>query len=230
MNAPVLQIEVLPDGFRRTGPVAEPVRWTAIRARLSNAVAGQSRALREGLSVFRSWQDAGASVATLLPPGALRDTAASRRALQRSLRTLATEPTSIAELAARALGAPVRVRGRILRARWRLPSHIWSKGEISRHNVRLLIEEGHDFFLADATGQVALVLASGGYLVGDPAPHVDVGDQVEVFGFLDQVIDRDLGSRARDLRAEPVALALRSGAEQPLILRKVATPAAERTG
>ena len=92
---------------------------------------------------------------------------------------------------------------------------------MSSNNVRLLVEEGHDFFLEDAPGQVALVRAAGGYLIGGPDAALDSGAKVEVFGFVDHVIDSAAPLAGRNARGEPIVLALRAGDALPLIVRKV---------
>jgi hypothetical protein len=92
---------------------------------------------------------------------------------------------------------------------------------MTRHNVRLLVEEGHDFFLTGAQEQVTLVRAAGGYLIGGPEGAIDPGDQVEVFGFVDHVIDSAAPLGASRPRGEPIALVLRAGDELPLIVRRL---------
>jgi hypothetical protein len=245
MNGPSSEVEVLADGFRRTGPPGDSIRWSGLRDRFSEAVMGQGRAVREGLSLFRSWQSASAAAAQIFPPGALRDTATGRRSLQRSLRTFGADRLTFEQLTAHPRGAPARVRGRILRAR-KLLSHIWLKGETSRANVRLLFEEGHDFFLtpgpvpgvgADVVDRTphalgleglrdlevpeVLIIAAGGYLMGDAEAALKVGDWVEVFGFVDRVVDREARGISGRPRGEPLALALRSGDQLPIVVSKM---------
>jgi hypothetical protein len=156
-----------------------------------------------------------------LPAVALRGGEASRRALQRFLRTLGARRATVGELQAVPRGTPARVVGNVAGPFWKPFSHIWTKSEMSRHNVRLLVEEGHDFFLQDAPGQVAVVRAAGGYLIGGPDGAIDGGDQVEVFGFVDHVIDSAAPLAGRHPRAEPIVLALRAGDDLPLIVRKI---------
>lgn len=216
------EVTLLPDGFRRTAPPPDPVRWSALRQRLSQAASRQGRAVQEGLALFRSWETAGAVLPTVLPPVALRGGEASRRALQRFLRTLGVRRATVGELQAVPRGTPARVVGNVAGPSWKPFSHIWSKSEMSRHNVRLLVEEGHDFFLEGAPGQVAVVRAAGGYLIGGPDGAIDAGDQVEVFGFVDHVIDGAAPLAGRHPRGEPIALAVRSGDDLPLFVRKIA--------
>jgi hypothetical protein len=208
-------------GFRRSGPPADPARSRALRQRLSLAAAGQGRAVQDGLALFCSWAGAAAIAPIVLPPAALRRTEAARRALQRSLRTLGTKAGAIGQLSAAPRGTPARVIGRVVAPRWKVSSHIWFKSMTNEHNVRLLVEEGHDFFLTDASGQVALVMAAGGHLIGAPGIAIDAGDLVEVFGFTDQVIEPGSPLGSSNPRGEPIALALRSGDELPVIVRVV---------
>ena len=210
-----------PDGFRRCGPRPDLTQARALCARLVLAARGQSRAVQDGLAIFRSWDEASAVAAAVFPLAALRGALASRRTLRRSLRILGTRPVSIGGLADAPRGTPARVTGRILRARWKLFSHIWSKSEMTDHNVRVLTEEGHDFFLSDPSGRVALVIAANGYLIGGAGETMNAGDLVDVFGFVDRVIDPASPSGSGPTRGEPLALALRAGDELPIIVRKL---------
>ncbi len=224
MTNSVPEMTLLPDGFRRSGPPPDPVRWSTLRQRLWQAASGQGRAIQDGLALFRTWEDAGALMPAILPAVALRGGDASRRALQRSLRILGARHVALGELETAPRGSPARVVGRVVGACWKLLSHIWSKSEMTSNNVRLLVEEGHDFFLADAAGRALIVRAAGGYLIGGPEGTVDAGDQVEVFGFLDRVIDSAAPLGASRPRGEPMALLLRTGDALPIVVRKVPLP------
>jgi len=220
MTSSAPDVTLLPDGFRRTAPPPDPARLSALRQRLSQAASRQGRAVQDGLALFRSWAEAGAMVPAVFPAAALRGGEASRRALQRFLRTLGARRTTIGELKTAPRGSPARVIGTVGGPSWKRFSHIWSKSEMTRHNVRLLVEEGHDFFLGGAPEeQVAIVRAVGGYLIGGPEGAIDTGDQVEVFGFVDHVIDSAAPLGASRPRGEPIALCLRAGDELPLIVR-----------
>ena len=221
MTSTAPEVTLLPDGFRRTAPPPDPVRWSALRQRLSQAASRQGRAVQDGLALFRSWAEAGALLPTVLPAAALRGGEASRRALQRFLRTLGARRATVGELATAPRGSPARVVGTVAGRSWKPFSHIWAKSEMTRHNVRLLVEEGHDFFLTGAEEQVAMVRAAGGYLIGGPEGAIETGDQVEVFGFVDHVIDSAAPLGASRPRGEPIALVLRGGDELPLIVRKI---------
>jgi hypothetical protein len=213
------EVTLLPDGFRRTAPPPDPARWSALRQRLSQAANRQGRAVQDGLALFRSWHEAGAIVPSIFPAAALRGGEASRRALQRFLRTLGARRATVGELDTAPRGSPARVVGMVRGPAWKAFSHIWAKGEMTRHNVRLLVEEGHDFFLGQAPEQVAIVRAANGYLIGGPDGTIDIGDQVEVFGFVDHVIDSAAPLGASRPRGEPIALVLRGGDELPLLVR-----------
>jgi len=219
MTAFAPEVTLLPDGFRRTAPPPDPVRWSALRQRLSHAASRQGQAVQDGLALFRSWAEAGAILPAVLPAAALRGGEASRRALQRFLRTLGARRATVGELQAAPRGSPARVVGTVAGPSWKPFSHIWAKSEMTRHNVRLLVEEGHDFFLGGAPAPMVMVRAVGGYLIGGPEGAIDPGDQVEVFGFVDHVIDSAAPLGASRPRGEPIALVLRAGDELPLIVR-----------
>jgi hypothetical protein len=217
------EIEVtIPSGFRRTMPVGPAGAASRLRARLLAAAIGQPRAVREGLAAFGDWRTVTALASSGWLAAALRDTAGSRRILYKHLRLLGAKRVSLQGLTTQPTGAAARVSGWAVRSSAR-SSHIWIHSEITTDNVRLSFEEGHDFFLADDTAQTVRVIAAGGFLI-DGAGLVH-RDQVEVFGFVDRVVDpgapRD-GSRRP--RGEPIALALRSGDALPLIVRKIVAP------
>ena len=108
-------------------------------------------------------------------------------------------------------------------------SYIWSHSEMSTDNVRLVVEEGHDFFLTDEKGpqtqvraldgaETVCVIAARGHLVN--ADQLAAGDRVSVFGFIDRVAHprpAGLGRSARELSA----LAVRAGDDSPLLIRRV---------
>jgi hypothetical protein len=108
----------------------------------------------------------------------------------------------------------------------RTSSYIWVRSERNTGNVRLLVEEGHDFFLegeedsggSSGSGSRAIcVLARGGLLLaGDRLVR---GDRVEVIGFVDRIVEPEMSSHHP--RGEPMAVALRSSDELPLLLRKI---------
>ena len=220
------EVEVLADGFRRTRGAGDrggddDVRWSGVRDRLSEAASGQARGVRDGLALLGSWRDAAGVAPALFPAGALHNTAASRRLLQRYLRTLGAPAVPWHQLASSPPGTPARVRGRIRGTRRKRFSHIWFKGEICGTNVRLLFEEGHDFFLTGPADQAALICAAGGYLLGGSDVTLDSGDLVEVFGIVDRVIDPDSPLGAAHSREPPATVALRAGDQWPVIVWKI---------
>jgi hypothetical protein len=209
-------------GFTRYSVAGPPGSLVFVRDRLAAAAAGQPARVRDGLALFWSWADAAALVARLWPPALLRDTPAARRAVQRRLRCLGAPAVDLAALEAAPRGTAAHVVGRAVAcapSMGRL-SHIWHRSEMLADNVRWICEEGHDFLLQDdaaAAGLVRVVAAGGALLcaASDPLRH---GDRVELFGFVDRVID-PAGARVR--RAEPVSTALRSGDDLPLVVRKL---------
>ena len=203
-----------------------------LRELLSRAASGQGRAIQDGLAALGSWDNA-MTLIQLLPAGGLGRAAAARRVVQRLLRALGTQLTPATALAAAPRGTLVRVRGRVLRSRWKLLSHIWSRGETGGHNVRCLVEEGHDFFLAGsdaAQPDEILVMAAGGCFAGAVGTAVDPGDTVEVMGFVDRLVEHASRAGSSKPRGEPMALALRAGDEVPLVLRKITEPSGNDRG
>jgi hypothetical protein len=216
-------LSLLADGFRRVGPVRSPRENAQFRERLRRAASGQGRAVQAGLAALRSWENLSALEA-VLPPRAFGPSLASRRILQRALHAFGTPAGPAAALASAARGTPACVVGRVVRGRSKLLSHIWTRGESSIHNVRLLVEEGHDFFLNDSRDpglREVLILVAGGGMIGNVGAAIDTGDLVEVFGFVDRVIDQGSRLGASTPRGEPLVLALRAGDQLPLLVRKV---------
>jgi hypothetical protein len=232
MTAPQAQAAVaevlLADGFRRTSLPPAAVSRARLRERLWRAALGQPESVREGLRALWSWENVTALAVSPWFAGVLRDSAGSRRALQRRLRVLGTRPSPLRDLAAKPFGTPARIAGRARAVRpsgrpFKYSSHIWVNGEMTTDNVRFLVEEGHDFLVEDETGQAVRVIAAGGMLLGEggrPGGTIDHGDPIEVLGFVDRLIDPDAPAGSRHPRGEPLVLALRSGDELPLILLK----------
>jgi hypothetical protein len=189
------------------------------RARLGAAGHGAPAAVRAGLAFLRSWQSSTALAGTPWLAGALRNSAGARRALERRLRILGTPRSLWRDAASRPAGAPARIAGVALAAAAARPapsSHIWHNSEETAGGVRVLIEEGHDFFLRDEAGQIARVVAAGGTLLGGAG--LDHGDPVEVLGFLDWIMDPGAPAASRSPRGEPLAPALGSTGELSLIV------------
>jgi hypothetical protein len=219
-------------GFTRYSVAGAAGSLVFVRDRLAAAAAGQPASVRQGLALFWSWRDAASLVALLWPPALLRDTPSARRAVQRRLRLLGAHPVGLRELAAAPRGRAARIAGRALAApAMRRMTHIWHRSEMRAHNVRWLHEEGHDFFVDDEAGASPVrVIAAGGALVCEAGDALRHGDRVELFGFVDQVIDAGAAGASRAPRAEPMGIALRSGDDLPLIVRKLAAPAAAAPG
>jgi hypothetical protein len=91
-------------------------------------------------------------------------------------------------------------------------------------NVRFTVEDGHDFFLTDKEGEALRVIVARGVLVNTDT--LRAGDRISAFGFVDRVLDpapRDADSLTRGA----TSIALRSGDDLPLLLRRVSQ---ERAG
>jgi hypothetical protein len=80
-------------------------------------------------------------------------------------------------------------------------------------NVRVTLEEGHDFFLAEEGGATVRVIAARGYLLN--ADTLLPGEHVSVFGFT----DRTPAPAGVASRSESV-LAVRAGDDAPLLIRR----------
>jgi hypothetical protein len=85
-------------------------------------------------------------------------------------------------------------------------------------NVRFTIEDGHDFFLTDKEGETLRVIAARGVLVN--ADTLSPGDRISAFGFVDRVLD-SVPRGADALTRGATSIALRSGDDLPLLLRRV---------
>jgi hypothetical protein len=202
-------------GFRRVSRAPEPLALARLRELLLDVTLGGSEHLRAALEGFETWRALAPLVGTEWAAGARRSSVAARRVLERRLRALGVAPVPVSAATALPVGAAVHVRGTIRPAAPITPfiggltshiGHIWSHGATNTDNVRLEVEEGHDFFLTDEEGQTARVIAARGHLLD--ADALDAGDVVSVFGFTDRVADRG-----------GPALALRAGDDLPLLLR-----------
>ncbi len=209
-------------GFRRVTLGPEPLALARLRELLLEVASGGSDQLREGLAGFRSWRSLATLCGTEWTAGARRSSAGARRVLQRRLRVLGSAPISIARAAELAPGSPVHVRGTIRPllpvdrgSEGGLKSHIWSHSAMNTDNVRVAVEEGHDFFLTDdEDGETACVIVARGHLIN--ADTLDAGDRVSVFGFADRTPIAWRPDRL-DRRAEHPAV--RAGDDLPLLIR-----------
>jgi hypothetical protein len=210
----------------------EPLALARLRALLLEVGIGGSDALRAGLEGFESWSSLATLCGTEWSAGARRSSTAARRILARRLRALGAAPVSLARAAELPLGSAVHVRGTIrsLASGDRLPddrsssegglkSHIWIHSAMTSANVRFDVEEGHDFFLAaDDPQETLCVIVARAHLVN--ARGLAVGDRVSVFGFTDRLGRPASGAAPLDRGAR--SLALRSGDDLPLLLRRLA--------
>lgn len=179
-------------GFRRVSRAPEPLALVRLRALLLELAGDGSALLRDGLEGFQSWHFLAALVGTDWATGARRSSAAGRRVLQRRLRALGTRPIPLPSAAQLAVGSPAHVRGTILpmllSRQTSYNGYIWSHSAMSTDNVRLQVEEGHDFFLTDEEGETARVIAARGALIN--ADTLAPGDRISVFGYVDRILDR----------------------------------------
>jgi hypothetical protein len=213
-------------GFRRVSALPEPLALARLRELLLEIGTGGSATLRAGLEGFRSWSALAALCGSEWSAGARRGSAAARRVLERRLRALGAAPISLARAAELSPGTAVHVRGTIRpllpedrsRSEGGLKSHIWTYGAMATDNVRVVVEEGHDFFLTGENEvQTACVIVARGHLVN--ASELSAGDRVSVFGFTDRAA-RGLPD-AHPLDRGARALALRSGDDLPLLVRRL---------
>jgi hypothetical protein len=210
-------------GFHRVCRAPEPLALARLRALLLDVATDGSALLREGLEGFQSWRFLASLCATEWTSGARRSSGAARRVLQRRLRVLGTRPITVATASQLPTGAAAHVRGTIVPlSSGRLSAHIahiWSLSAMDTDNVRFAVEDGHDFFLTDDKGETLRVIAARGVLVN--ADTLVPGDRISAFGFVDRVLDsRPHGADA--LTRGPTSVALRSGDDLPLLLRRVA--------
>jgi hypothetical protein len=208
-------------GFRRVSRVPEPSALARMRALVRDVALGGPAPLETGLLGFQQWRFLSTLCESAWADGARRDSRAARRVLRRRLQALGAQPLDFDAAAALPAGAPVHLRGTALRMLpGRLESHIWGCRELNKINLRLLVEEGHDFLLADAAGQTVCVIAAGGRLIN--ADHVAEGDAVSVFGYVDRVaVAHPQAGQARSPHARgQLSLAVRSGDALPLLVRR----------
>ncbi|HXU05499.1 MAG TPA: hypothetical protein VN903_31285 [Polyangia bacterium] len=198
------------DGFRVESRYPAPGALARARTRLFELAP-------EALTLFDNWT----SLACLCDTGWLalgRPSSAMARIVRRRLRVLTSLPLSFATFAARPAGdGPVHLRGRCAA----LPGHggeapLWSTDARDGADGRVLIEIGRDFLLSIDGGDV-YVLSNGGHLAS--ATPLCAGDDVSVFGFSDEVLDRwGLASGVHGRGG--VLPAIRSGSELPLLLTR----------
>lgn len=220
----------LEGGFRRVTKAPEPLALARLRELLRDAAAGSSDGLRDALEGFRSWSSLATLCGSEWIAGARRSSVAARRVLQRRLRALGAKPVPVAQATDLPIGSAVHVRGFIRAmasaagAEGGPKSHIWFHSTTYTDNVRVVVEQGHDFFLTCETGgdrAAASVLVARGHLVN--AAELQDGDRVSVFGFTDRIAGR--GDARRDpMDRGATGLAVRSGDDLPLLVRRLGAP------
>jgi len=205
-------------GFRRVARLPAPRALADMRALLLEAAAGDGLAER-GLAGFQEWRFIAALAAGAWGAGVRRSSVAGRRILRRRLRALGTAAMEVSAAASLIEGSSVHLRGGVRRMLpSRAESHIWVVGTTRADNVRLLVEEGHDFFIIpDGGGQVVCVIAARGHLIN--ADRLAEGDRVSVFGTVARVADPRAESRSPRARGA-LALAVRASDDLPLLVRK----------
>src|SRR5215468_5889441 len=124
-------------GFRRVSRVPEPLALARMRTMLLEAAAGGATLLEDGLAAFGEWKFLTTLCESVWSAGARRDSRASRRLLQRRLRTLGTRPVSFITAASLPSGSAVHLRGVVQRLSSNSPkAYIWSVSTIGTDNVR----------------------------------------------------------------------------------------------
>jgi hypothetical protein len=209
---------VFAEGFRRVAEAPAPLALARLRELLLEVASDGADVTRAGLESFTSWRFVSTLCGTEWVRGARRSSLAARRVLRRRLRALGARPSSFEAAAALPPGSPVHLEGTVRSVQpSRATSHIWSHSAREAHNVRLDIEEGHDFLLVDETGRAARVIAPRGHLIN--ADHLDAGARASVFGMTDLVLDAGEGAGPSLERGARV-LALRAGDDAPLLIRR----------
>lgn len=234
---------LFPDGFRRVFRFPDPGTLARARALLLEVASrANGGAAAAALAAFPSWE----SLATLfdtpwLAP-ARHFSNASVRIIRRRLRLLGSSPVSLpAGPAVRdsTAGGPVHIRGVCVLASGQVtasysqsaqPVHpvqaISSLGKAAAEVWRVwlrqdflgdrwVIEEGYDFVLRTPEGAGPLVLARGAHLAG--ASVLREGDEVSVFGYLDEAPDPTGTARSANGRGG-LSLGVRSGVDLPLLV------------
>jgi hypothetical protein len=144
-----------------------------------------------------------------------RATPAVARVTRRRLRLLAAAPRTVADAAAAPRGELVHVRGQATALADTRRAPLWRVATARGEGGPWLVEEGDDFLLTDPEGGRVAVIAAGGHLVSGAV--LRSGDEVSVFGFVDEAPDAfGLGRGARGRGG--VAPALRSGSALPLLV------------
>jgi hypothetical protein len=174
--------------------------------------------LAAGLAQLESWESLAALAETPWLSPARRPSAVAMRTTRHRLRLLGSSPANL-EAPGPGGSEPVHLRG-ICRP---LPGAdgsrpLWRRAIAEDETGRWVVEEGSDFTLSVAGAGTALVQMAGGRLIN--AARLDSGDEVSVFGLLDEV--PDLAGLARSPHGRGgLTLALRSGSELPLLVSRI---------
>ena len=167
-----------------------------------------------------SWEGLATICDTAWLPVTGRPSPAVARVVRRRLRRLVSAPLTLAGASALPRGTDVvHLRGVCAPlAPARAESILWRVDRVRDEDGLWLVEAHHDFALTDAEGRRVLVTTAGGHLVD--ADVLRSGDEVSVFGFLDEAPDRAGLARSTHGRSG-LSPALRSGAELPLLVSRV---------
>jgi hypothetical protein len=205
-----------PDGFRTVSKVPAPGALARARALVRRL------GLRSGTLPIDKWQSLAAIWNTGWLPAGASDSPALADITSRRLRALASRPLSFDAFVARRAGeGPLHLQGYCSAVSRQYPATLWRIDERDDASEgRVLIEEGHDFWLAVGPEPVeecpkVYVLSKGGRLAS--AAPLRAGDEVSVFGFADEVPDR--WGLAGGVHGRGGMLpAIRSGSELPLLV------------
>ncbi|MDB4980055.1 MAG: hypothetical protein JWM82_807 [Myxococcales bacterium] len=205
---------IIEDGFRRVSPPPAPLALARLRELLLDVASDGADVTRAALEGFHSWRFVSTLCGTEWARGGRRSSLAARRVLRRRLRALGARPSSFEAASALPVGSPVHLEGTVRSLHpGRATSHIWSHSAMQAHNVRLEVEEGHDFLLVEETGRTTRVIAARGHLIN--GERLAAGDRASVFGVTDLVLDGPGSARDQGARV----LAVRAGDDAPLLIR-----------
>ena len=208
--------------WRRLVRQPPPTTLRRMRALLLDVGAGGAASVVEGIASLHEWRFLATFCDGAWSDGARRDSRAARTLLRRRLRLLGMRPTDVPTASALPVGSPVHLAGTaVAMTRGRPGAHIWRNVQVDDGGVRAWLEEGHDFFLADHTGQSLCVIAAGGQLIN--ADEVGDGDYVSVVGYVDHVTDPRARAGSGHARGE-LSVVVRSGDLMPLVLRRLPAP------
>ena len=165
--------------------------------------------LARGLDRFGSWRSLAAVVGTDWLPIGGRVPASAMRVARRNLRVLGSPAT---ELGAVAIGEAVQLQGSVEALPGDPGGLLWRAEVVDDADGQWLSDDGRDFLLV-GTGGKLLVLAEGGRLLN--AERLHVGDEVAVFGIVDEAPD---GAGLSGSLRGGLVRALRSGPTRPLLV------------